>query len=51
MLQGIGTSKTGTSRGKSKERTIKSKSRPKFPVRKFGSRPKTFPTSFDIEIA
>ena len=35
MLRDIGSSKAGSGRGQSKERTIKSKPRPEFPVRKF----------------
>jgi len=51
MLRDIGSSKAGSSRGRSKERTIKSKPRPKFPVRKLGAHPKASTTSFVIEIA
>lgn len=39
MLADIGQAKAVSSRGKSKERTIKRKPRPRFPVRKKGTKP------------
>jgi len=41
MLADIGQTKSVSSRGKSKERTIKRKLRQKFPVRKVGAKPVT----------
>jgi hypothetical protein len=38
MMEDIGRSKTVSNRGKSKSRTIKSKPRPRFPVRKRGTK-------------
>ncbi|MGI8603126.1 MAG: hypothetical protein ACR2OZ_09010, partial [Verrucomicrobiales bacterium] len=50
MLVNIGTSKAVSSRGKSKERTIKKKPKCSFPVRKKGAKPVTEKRNLQVEI-
>ena len=51
MLANIGASKAVSSRGKSKERTIKKKPKCSFPVRKTGVKPLTVKRELSVKIA
>lgn len=51
MMAQIASRKVSSSRGQGKERTIKSKPRPKFPVRKIGTTPTATKVEREVRIA